>query len=372
MRILVVDHDEVPRLLHMAECMGADAARRSGTGGNIDASRLVRILQGICHDLGARRMLSDAHGMMLNRIFRGPDGVRAGWRLLAYLLIVNVPLTAMQFVVIRVFHVKHIDFVPGPIIAAEAISLLCALLGAWVMSRWEGRPLTRYGVGLAEGSGRMFAEGALWGLATNALVIALIAAGGGYSISGLNVHGSQMVTATLLWLLTFLALSLYEEIYFRGYPLYTLSTGMGFWPTATLLSLLFGALHYFEKPGETWVDGVTVTLVALFFCFTIRRTGSVWWAVGWHFTWNWASMGVFGSPNTANQGQPLPGHLLAGTFHGSQYLTGGGMGAEASLWMFPVLALLFWAVGRRHRAARFPEPARTTAALEAPAAQRAS
>jgi membrane protease YdiL (CAAX protease family) len=307
---------------------------------NIAAARFVQILE--------RGVLTMGIG-----IFKGPHGVRAGWRLLGYLLVVNIPLTAIQWIVIRIFHVNHIDFVPGPIILAEAVSLLFALLGAWVMSRWERRPLAAYGIGAP--AGRMFAEGALWGFATNALVVGLIAACGGYSVSGLNLHGPEVLTATVLWLLTFLAVSLYEEIYFRGYPLYTLSTGMGFWPTAALLSLLFGALHYFEKPGETWVDGVTVTLVALFFCFTIRRTGSVWWAVGWHFTWNWTSMGLFGSPNTANQGQPLPGHLLAGTFHGPQYLTGGGMGAEASLWMFPVLALLFAAFHRRHRQARYPQ-----------------
>lgn len=288
-------------------------------------------------------------------IFKGPHGLRAGWRLLAYLAAVNVPLTAVQFVVIRVFHVNHIDFVPGPIIAAEAISLAFAFLGAWMMARWERQPLTRYGVGWRGDSARLFGEGALWGLLANAVVVGLIALCGGYAVSGLNVHGAEVVTATVLWLLTFLAVSVYEEVYFRGYPLYTLSLGMGFWPTAGLLSLLFGALHYFEKPGETWVDGVTVTLVALFFCFSIRRTGSVWWAVGWHFTWNWASMGLFGSPNTANQGQPLPGHLLAGTFHGSQYLTGGGMGAEASLWMLPVMALLFWGLSRRYPGARYPE-----------------
>jgi membrane protease YdiL (CAAX protease family) len=310
--------------------------------------------------------------MSLAGIFKGPHGLRAGWRLLAYLLVVNIPLTAVQLVVIRVFHVNHIDFLPGPIIAAEAVSLAFALLAAWVMARWERQPLTRYGLGWRGGSGRLWAEGALWGVATNALVVGLIAACGGYTVSGLNVHGARIVTATALWLLTFLAVSLYEEVFFRGYPLYTLATGMGFWPAAALLSALFGALHYFEKPGETWVDGMTVTLVALFFCFTIRRTGSIWWAVGWHFSWNWASLGLFGSPNTANQGQPLPGHLLAGTFRGSQYLTGGGMGAEASLWMFPVLALLFWAFSRRHPAARYPETPALAGAPAAPPARRAS
>ena len=287
-------------------------------------------------------------------IFRGPHGVRAGWRLLAFLAVMNVPLIAAQLFVVRVLKIEHIDFRPLPLILAESVALGFALAATAVMARWERRPLARYGLPPRAAFGSEFREGALWGLVANLVVVGLIAACGGYTVSGLEVHGAKIVTATLLWLAAFLGVALYEEIYFRGYPLYTLSTGIGFWPTAAILSLLFGALHYFEKPGETWVDGLTVTLIALFFCFTIRRTGSVWWAVGWHFTWNWSSMGVFGSPNTGNQGQPLPDHLLAGHFHGSQYLTGGPMGAEASLWMFPVLALMFWLFHRRHREARYP------------------
>jgi membrane protease YdiL (CAAX protease family) len=312
---------------------------------------------------GAAPAGSPAGTGWLRRVFVGPHGMRAGWRLLAFVLVMNVPLTAIQWVVITFFKVEHIGFVPLPLILAEGISLLFAALAMWVMARWEGRSAAQYGVPPRQAFGRLFWEGALWGVASNGAVVALIAACGGYSVAGLAVHGAALMTSTILWLLAFLSVSLYEEVYFRGYPLFTLSTGLGFWPAATLLSLVFGGLHFFLKPDETWVDGTTVTLIGLFFCFTIRRTGSVWWAAGWHFTWNWLSMGVFGSPNTANEGRPIAGHLLDSSFHGSPYLTGGVMGAEASLWMFPLIAALFWLFHRRYREARFPmlEPARHAA-----------
>jgi uncharacterized protein len=288
---------------------------------------------------------------LLRRVFEGPGGVRAGWRLLAFLLVMNVPLGVAQWVVITFFGVRHVDFLPLPLILAETISLVFAVAATLVMARAEGRSAAHYGIGLRPGWLRLMAEGTLWGALSNVLVIALIAACGGYSVAGLDLHGRELVTTTMLWLLAFLSIAVAEEVYFRGYPLFTVATGVGFWPAASLLSLVFGALHFFLKPGETWVDGTTVTLIALFLCFTIRRTGSVWWAVGWHFSWNWLSMGVFGSPNTGNDGRPLAGHLLASTFHGSPYLTGGPMGAEASLWMFPLLAGLFWLFDRRYRRA---------------------
>jgi hypothetical protein len=129
---------------------------------------------------------------------------------------------------------------------------------------------------------------------------------------------------------------------------------MRFWPAAILLSAIFGFyLHYAQKPNETLVDGLSVSLIALFFCFTVRRTGSLWFAIGWHWTFNLGSMFIFGFPNTGNQGgQPIPGHLLDGVTKGSQALTGGLMGAEASLIIFPVLIVLFAAFDRRFRTVR--------------------
>jgi uncharacterized protein len=101
------------------------------------------------------------------RIFVGPHGVRAGWRLLAFVLVMNVPLTAIQWVVITFFKVEHVDFAPGPLILAEAISLIFAAAATLVMARWEGRSAAQYGVTPRPGSGRLFWEGTLWGILSN-------------------------------------------------------------------------------------------------------------------------------------------------------------------------------------------------------------
>ena len=52
-----------------------------------------------------------------------------------------------------------------------------------------------------------------------------------------------------------LAVAVHEELYFRGFPLFTLSRGQGFWPAAVLLSLYFGGLHYLGKPNERELTG---------------------------------------------------------------------------------------------------------------------
>jgi uncharacterized protein len=50
----------------------------------------------------------------------------------------------------------------------------------------------------------------------------------------------------------------------------------------------------------------------------------------------------------------MPGHLLDSSFRGPDWLTGGPMGPEASLFIFPVIAALFWAFHRRYREVKYP------------------
>jgi hypothetical protein len=183
----------------------------------------------------------------------------------------------------------------------------------------------------------------------------LLALAGAYRVEGFAQHGLDAARWTALWVLTMLCVALYEEPTFRGFQLFTLTRGIGFWPAALLLSLGFGALHYFQKPNESWLDFLNVSLIGLFFCFTVRRTGDIWLATGWHFTFNFMSMGVFGSPNTGNDGgKPLTGHLLEGTFQGPDWLTGGLTGAQASVFTLVMVVALFALFHLRFRRAAYP------------------
>ena len=124
---------------------------------------------------------------------------------------------------------------------------------------------------------------------------------------------------------------------------------MGFWPAAVLLSAIFGAIHYCFKPMENWMDGLSVGLFGLFWCFTLRRTGTLWFAIGFHAMSDYADMVLFAQPNTGNYGQSLTGHLLNVSYHGPEWLTGGPRGTEASSLEFLILALLFLAFARAYR-----------------------
>ena len=72
----------------------------------------------------------------------------------------------------------------------------------------------------------------------------------------------------------------------------------------------------------------------MFFCFTLRRTGNLWFAIGWHAAFDFGETYVYSVPDS---GFVMPGHLLAASLHGPRWLTGGTVGPEGSVVDFVVL-----------------------------------
>jgi membrane protease YdiL (CAAX protease family) len=282
------------------------------------------------------------------RVLYGADGLRAGWCLLrftaAYLLLTG----GFTWLYLR-FDAALVAWTPRNLIIMEALSLLPALACLAASARLERRPVAAYGVPPWAAFGALFWEGALWGTMLVSALVGAIALAGGYSASGLAQPGGAAASYALLWGVAFLLVGINEEVLFRGYMLATMARGMGFWPAALLQSAIFGGLHYFTKPMETWIDGLSTGLIGLFACWTVRRSGDIRLATGFHFAFNFFAIAVFGGSNTANDGHPVSGHLLASSFHGPLWLTGGPMGPEASLLVFPLLAAVAAACAWRFR-----------------------
>jgi membrane protease YdiL (CAAX protease family) len=294
-------------------------------------------------------------GPTLRQVFFGPWGLRAGWRLLFFNVAFFLAGVLMKLILAPIVG-EDPEWTAVHFFIIEAVSLAGAAACVSLMAKVERRRFSDYGLTRRGAFGPLFWEGAGWGLATIGTVVAVMALAGGYSARGLALRGLDLILLSLLWAAAFLVASLVEEIAFRGYELFTLATGIRFWPAAILLSAVFGFyLHYARKPNETLVDGLSVTLIALFFCLTVRRTGNLWFAIGWHWTFNFGSLFLFGFPNTGNRGGlPISGRLLDSVTRGPAGLTGGVTGAEASLIIFPVLAVLFIVFHFRHRSVKFP------------------
>lgn len=288
-------------------------------------------------------------------IFFGPDGLRAGWSLLiAITLFVLLTRESTLLLVRTHLLVPHMmEHTPGPwpILLAEGVAFCSIALVTWIMSKIEGRPISVYGLGGSRKLSRSLVGAILGILAISFLVFILLKAGL-LVIDRQLLFGSNALRYALAWIPGFLAIGLFEEYFFRGYLQYTLARGLsglawflpgdrdpravGFWVAAFLVSFGFGAVHG-SNPGESPAGLVCAGLASLIFCFSLWRTGSLWWAVGVHAAWDYGQSFLFG---VADSGALFGGRLLATHPVGSPILSGGATGPEGSIYCLIPLLLL--------------------------------
>ena len=237
------------------------------------------------------------------------------------------------------------DLSPITVAFYETISLITALLLTWIFGLLEGRRIDDYGLPVRDAFGARFWEGFAIGVANAGLVAVAMLLLGGMTVQGLALHGTAILWAALAWLGANTLVGLAEEYLFRGYLLQSLWRGLGFWPGAVLIALWFAADHYFFKRGENLWDVITLVSLGIWCCYTVLRTGSLWLAVGYHVAFDYMQLFVIGTQN----GSVTPAdHLLSTSFQGPAWITGGVLGTEASLLMYPLIALMFLYVSWRH------------------------
>lgn len=294
---------------------------------------------------------------VLETIFQGPRGIRSGWRLLIFVLMAAVLYLFIPALISVSGYRPHVSRVIPPAFMFESDGplFLGPLLAAWMMSRLERKSFRDYGLPARGAFGGKFWWGAALGLAALTALLMVIRLGRGFHFGRLALGARGMFYDGALWLAAFVVVALAEEFLFRGYALATLAEGIGFWPAAIFLSLVFGAVHL-GNGGENFFGALGAATVGLLFCFALRRTGSLWFAIGLHAGWDYAESFVYSVPDS---GTLVRGHLLKSSFApgAPAWLTGGSVGPEASVFVFVVLGILFWIVHRMFPAAQFPPPA---------------
>jgi membrane protease YdiL (CAAX protease family) len=291
---------------------------------------------------------------MLEKIFKGPGGIRSGWRLLIFIAIAAIPFIVIQLALVAAgFRPSLAQGIPPAIVlVSEGLEFLCPLFSAWVMLHLEKKRFPEYGLPARGAFGRQFWIGAVIGFVALSALLLGIHLGHGFYFGGLALGARGIFCFGVTWAVAFLAVGFAEEFLFRGYALATLSDGIGFWPAAVVLSLLFGAVHL-QNLGENPTGALSAGLVGLLFCFSLRRTGSLWFAIGLHAAWDYGESFIFSVPDS---GVLVQGHLLNSHFQASApaWLTGGSVGPEGSVFVFVVLAILFLVVNWMYPEVRFP------------------
>jgi len=228
----------------------------------------------------------------------------------------------------------------------KGIAAVFVVLGTWIAARLQGRSVGDFGIPSRQAFGLRFWEGSIWGFAMLSFLVFALIATGHFQIHSKALSGRAFWGYAFGWALAFLCVSFSEELTFRGYLLFHASRRMRFWPAAIVSSVGFAAAHI-PNPGETIVGILQVLGTGLLFCFMIRRTGNLWFALGYHAAWDWAETFFYGTPDSGLMGV---GYFLNTSSQGPAWLTGGSAGPEGSL-----LSLLILLLAALFIQLRFPE-----------------
>jgi hypothetical protein len=263
---------------------------------------------------------------------------------LAYQVLPRVLEPVVGFVAERL-HVAP-ALTPGRDALWEITSFLIALVCTAIFARYERRRVDSYGLPVSQALGARTAEGALVGVVMAGAVAVGMYLLGGMQVHGLATSGSALALSALAWLGSNMCVGVAEEFLYRSYFLQTLWRSIGFWPASIVIALLFAADHYFFKAGENVWDVITLVSLSLLVCYSVLRSGTLWFAVGFHIAFDYMQLFVIGTPN----GDQVPvGRLLDVSFQGPAWLTGGVLGTEASFLMYPLIALSWLYVWWRFR-----------------------
>jgi len=279
------------------------------------------------------------------RIFLGPHGLRGGWRVLIFFTL----LVAIVLGCIRLVHLLGVRqpsgvILPGISLVGEILLLLSVMIATAIMGRFERRSFAAYGLPLGKGFLRRFLHGAIWGVVPLALLLLALYSLGVSDFGSPELPAGALLKFGFLWALVFMLTGICEEFAVRGYPQFTLTRSVGFWPAAVLTSLILGLAHA-GNSGEAMLGLIGVFAAGLVACLMLRRTGDLWFPIGFHFSWDYAESFIFGVPDS---GSIAAGHLLSTHMHGSKWLSGGSVGPEGSVLAFVMLGLTTLAFDRAY------------------------
>jgi uncharacterized protein len=275
-------------------------------------------------------------------IFTGPNGIRAGWRLAMFIAFWMITVVATQFCLLHIPGVRawqkaqdpHI-MSPATAVIGEALMLFALVVATLLMTVIEKRTYADYYLPLNQAFGKRFWQGVPYGFAMLSLLLVLITAFHGFTLGDIALSSGAALKYGAIYGFAFVLVGLFEEFSFRGYMQSTLGSGIGFWPAAILLSILFGAIHL-SNGGEAWFGAAMAGSFGILAAFALQRTGNIWFPIGMHAAWDWAETYFYSVPDS---GYLAKGHLFNSSFHGPTWLTGGTVGPEGSVFAFLVLII---------------------------------
>jgi membrane protease YdiL (CAAX protease family) len=246
----------------------------------------------------------------------------------------------------------------GPWVFLVFATLICSgTFGVIVLllRLFERKGPDAIGLPLSGEAWKATAIGTALGAVPITLLVGMALIGGYGSIGVGNLTLAAILPTLLPVLLSGFLLAAWEELALRGYLLRQFSIGINPLAAAVITGVLFGLMHS-GNPGANWQGLLYTALGGTLMGWLMVRSGLLWLLIGYHFGWNTAANELFGMELS---GFGADASLFVVTLSGSEWLTGGNYGFEASLPAVICEVLVLWTfTSRRYglRSGRPPTP----------------
>lgn len=176
-------------------------------------------------------------------------------------------------------------------------------------------------------NGKDFIFGLLLGAVSITIIFFILYALGHVTLLN-SLAAPQFSIFTFLFLILFIIVGLFEEIFFRGYIISTMaSRNNNKWFMYIASAVIFSLIHG-SNPNVTILGLINIAFVGLLFAYMFDVTKSLWLPIGYHITWNYFQGNVFGF---AVSGLAPNGLYELELLEGNELLTGGSFGLEGGL-----------------------------------------
>ena len=137
-------------------------------------------------------VLSPAHVGGSN-IFVGPNGIRAGWRLLIFAAIFSPLYYAAGRIVDSLTHRFNVDpYSPLGITIGMGVFAVAVFLVSWIMAKIEGRSIADYGLPWRRAFCQQYWQGAAISIASLTILLLVLRLAGAFSFGSPTLHGADI------------------------------------------------------------------------------------------------------------------------------------------------------------------------------------
>lgn len=273
--------------------------------------------------------------MNFSNIFLNENGrLRSGLRFIFFLFSFLLISSFLILVATSVAMALPIGFTPSSLegFALQfSVSFAVAVFFGWLYGKiFEDLPFRALGLWFTKNWLKDLIIGSLLGIFSITIAVFIAVAAGGLSFKYNDSAGSSAMLLTLLVsLIIFILGAAFEEAFFRGYLLQTLSRSGLAWMAIALTSVFFAAAHLLNDSAST-ISTINTALAGIWLGVAYLKTRNLWFPFGIHLMWNWFQGAFFGI-EVSGLTKITTAPILREIDRGPVWLTGESYGLEGGI-----------------------------------------